>query len=63
MEGEDVKALQEKLIGIGFNLGSTGADGKYGKKTNTAVQILKDNARKVTSDNKVDESVRKLLNL
>ncbi len=36
--GEDVRALQILLIGRGYNCGSTGADGDFGSKTDTAVR-------------------------
>lgn len=35
--GEDVKKMQEILIRDGFNVGSTGADGIFGKNTKAAV--------------------------
>lgn len=37
-KGEDVKRLQELLIGMGYDLGSWGADGDYGKATEAAVR-------------------------
>lgn len=41
--GEDVKKLQQQLINAGYNVGSTGADGIYGKNTAAAVtQYQKD---------------------
>lgn len=36
--GKDVKELQKTLIAIGYNLGKTGVDGKYGSKTTAAVK-------------------------
>ena len=36
-EGEDVKLLQEYLIGLGYDLGRWGADGDYGDATELAV--------------------------
>lgn len=36
--GEEVKKLQEKLISDGYDLGTSGADGIYGTKTQAAVQ-------------------------
>lgn len=35
--GEDVKEMQQKLVDLGYNVGSTGADGIYGKNTKAAV--------------------------
>lgn len=47
--GADVKKLQQNLIDKGYDLGKTGADGKYGAKTQAAVtQYQKDN--KLTVD-------------
>lgn len=47
--GADVKKLQQSLIDKGYDLGKTGADGKYGAKTQAAVtQYQKDN--KLTVD-------------
>ena len=37
-EGDRVKALQENLIKLGYDLGKTGADGDFGTKTLTAVK-------------------------
>ena len=37
MEGEDVKQLQQNLIKLGYNLGTWGADGDFGKLTEEAV--------------------------
>jgi len=38
--GADVKALQEALIRAGYDLGSYGADGKYGSETLSAVRAF-----------------------
>ena len=37
-KGEDVKALQHLLIGNGFSVGASGADGSFGAATDTAVR-------------------------
>ena len=37
MDGDDVKQLQESLIKLGYNLGTWGADGDFGKMTEDAV--------------------------
>ena len=43
--GSDVKKMQEALINAGYDVGSTGADGKFGKNTLAAVkQYQKDNS-------------------
>ena len=36
--GEEVRKLQNALINAGYNVGSTGADGKYGANTQSAVK-------------------------
>lgn len=36
--GDDVKYCQELLLGLGYDLGSYGADGKFGAKTQAAVK-------------------------
>lgn len=38
--GEDVKELQEALLRAGYDLGSYGADGKYGSETLSAVRAF-----------------------
>lgn len=38
--GDAVKALQNLLIGYGYNLGSYGADGDFGGKTDTALRAF-----------------------
>ena len=38
MKGEDVKALQGALIAKGYSCGGTGADGEFGKNTESAVK-------------------------
>ena len=44
MKGTDVKELQEILINLGYDLGSYGADGDFGTKTDNAVRAYqKDN--------------------
>ena len=39
-DGDDVKALQEKLIKLGYDLGVWGADGDFGAATEAAVLDL-----------------------
>lgn len=36
--GDEVKKLQQSLINAGYDLGSTGADGQFGEKTQAAVK-------------------------
>lgn len=40
MKGADVKAMQELLIQLGYNLGDAGADGDFGSKTQVAVMAF-----------------------
>ena len=40
MQGEDVKAMQEMLIQLGYDLGPKGADGIFGDKTQGAVKAF-----------------------
>jgi len=47
-KGEEVKAVQKLLMELGYDLGSSGADGIFGKKTEAAVlQFQKDYGIKV----------------
>jgi|TARA_B100001094_G_scaffold190765_1_gene184708 hypothetical protein len=38
MQGQSVQDLQARLTGLGYNLGKSGADGKFGPATRQAVQ-------------------------
>lgn len=38
MQGQSVRDIQARLIGLGYNLGKTGADGDFGAATRRAVQ-------------------------
>lgn len=40
MTGEDVKALQSDLIALGYSCGSYGADGEFGRATESAVKAF-----------------------
>ncbi|MHC5733958.1 peptidoglycan-binding domain-containing protein [Nostoc sp.] len=63
MEGNDVKAVQEKLIGKGFNLGITGADGLFGQTTANAVIKFQDQEDLEPIDGIVGDTTRKALGL
>ena len=45
MKGDDVKAMQEKLIRLGYSCGKYGADGDFGSATEAAVEHLQENNR------------------
>ncbi len=49
MRGDDVKALQTVLQYLGYDIGSAGADGIYGKDTDDALKLLQDRATKLTA--------------
>ena len=40
-KGSSVKKVQQALVDLGFDLGSTGADGRYGNRTTDAVRQFK----------------------
>ena len=45
MKGDDVKAMQEKLIRLGYSCGKYGADGDFGADTEAAVERFQENNR------------------
>lgn len=47
--GDDVKRMQQLLADLGYDIGSTGADGIYGKNTKAAVQAFQ-RANGLTAD-------------
>lgn len=51
MEGDDVKALQESLIKLGYSCGKWGADGEFGDATELALEkFQKDHALEVDGE-------------
>lgn len=51
MEGDDVKAMQEALIKLGYSCGKWGADGEFGDATEAAVEkFQKDHGCKVDGE-------------
>jgi len=40
MQGEDVRILQSKLLYLGYDVGKTGPDGKFGNHTLSAVMFF-----------------------
>ncbi|MEJ6486616.1 peptidoglycan-binding domain-containing protein [Nostoc punctiforme UO1] len=63
MEGDDVKAVQEKLIGKGFDLGITRADGLFGSATSQAVIKFQDQEDLEPIDGIVGDTTKKALGL
>lgn len=59
-KGEQVKTLQRLLIAFGYDLGSYGADGNFGGKTDTAVRAFQ-KAKKLTVDGAVGANTWKKL--
>lgn len=37
MKGEDVRAVQQRLVALGYSVGKSGIDGEYGQNTSNAV--------------------------
>lgn len=62
MRGDDVEALQKKLVAIGYDLGKSGADGVYGNDTDAAVKLFQQRAAGMTAG-VCDEAMRAALNL
>lgn len=63
MEGDDVKAVQKKLIEKGFDVGITGADGFFGQATANAVIKFQDKEDLEPIDGIVGDTTRKALGL
>ena len=55
MKGADVKALQSALIAKGYSCGGTGADGEFGKNTESAVKSFQ-KAAGLTVDGKAGKN-------
>lgn len=62
MRGDDVKALQERLLTLGYDLGKWGADGIYGAATDKAQRLLCARAAQL-KPGVVDAAMRSLLGL
>ncbi len=63
MQGEDVKAVQKKLIAKGFDLGLGGADGFFGQATVNAVLRFQEQAGLEPVDGIVGEKTKEALGL
>ncbi len=62
MRGDEVKELQMRLIMLGYDVGSTKADGIYGKNTDKAVRLFQERAKQLTYGI-YDANMRELLGL
>ena len=58
-EGTDIKALQERLIALGFEIGK--ADGIAGKKTTSAIQLAQTILAEAGLDGTVTEDFKRLI--
>ena len=62
MQGGDVRRVQQALIGLGYNLGSSGADGIYGSGTVAAVKKFQQD-QGIDADGIVGPATRNKLDL
>ncbi|KAF0972621.1 hypothetical protein FDP41_008870 [Naegleria fowleri] len=62
MSGADVEEIQQQLADLGYDLGSYGADGKFGKATQQAVMKFQQD-HDLAVDGIVGKETRKALNL
>lgn len=62
LRGGEVQALQSKLAALGYDLGSAGADGIYGKRTDAALRLFQARAAEMTGG-VCDAAARRTLNL
>ena len=56
-----VKAIQQSLEDLGYSVGSTGVDGKYGPRTAAAIAAFKKDYKLTGDGNNVDADVNKML--
>lgn len=63
LQGSDVKAVQEKLIALGFDLGKSGADGFFGDATEKAVAEFQEREDLTPIDGIVGDRTKKALGL
>lgn len=61
--GSEVSNLQKRMIKLGMDVGSTGADGIFGKKTLSATVALQINAGNLTIDGKAGNQTGTAINL
>lgn len=62
MRSKEIEELQLRLIMLGYDVGSTGADGIFGKNTDKAVRLFQERAKSLT-DGIYDTNMRELLGL
>jgi peptidoglycan hydrolase-like protein with peptidoglycan-binding domain len=61
-KGEEVRKFQKALLNLGYNLGSTGADGVFGPRTERVVKSYQA-SNKLEQTGKIDQATRNLLGL
>lgn len=62
-KGEDVRAVQAKLIELGYNCGKDGADGKFGKQTQNGVNAYQQDHPTTGTNGKPDSKVGRKMTL
>jgi peptidoglycan hydrolase-like protein with peptidoglycan-binding domain len=62
VQGDDVQQLQQALIRAGFDLGTSGADGIFGKGTDKALREFQQQ-KGITMDGIVGAETRRLLGI
>ena len=60
MRGDEIRKIQQRLVALGFSVGSAGADGVFGKATDIAVRKFQ-TSRGLTADGIVGAATRAAL--
>ena len=60
-KGKKVVQLQESLVKLGYELPKYGADGDYGKETETAVLQFKEDLNNLLKQSDVSSDLQKLI--
>ena len=50
MQGNDVALMQMQLMSLGYDVGEAGADGRFGRRTESAVRLFKQRASALRPD-------------